>query len=225
MLLACGERDVPPLPRAQRLPIVETLPPVRPPAPPDPAEEATWRSRPTAERREALHDALRTLPNLHDAYLDLAEIADPSSIQVLLLRLCVDYPEPKPLPSRWGGDCAQDHLTEVLRTVTNQDAGMWCSEWRGWLHAHGMKSWNEWIAEGFAQEGVTVSLPLTEQSFRSVVRFMADHPRWRSTNAWRVLSQLPRQELERRLEALARTGDRVTRLGIERARERLHGTD
>lgn len=143
-----------------------------------------------------------------------------------MLRLCADFPEPESPPAPhtvWAYDCAHLHLTDVLRSVTNQDAGMWCSEWRTWLRQNRGKSWNLWIRDGFAQDGITLTIPPTPESFRAVVSSMADDRQWRRIAAWRVLSQLSRAELDRRLAALSDVRDPVVRLGMERVRSKLQG--
>lgn len=202
----------------------EPLRPVQPPEPPSPRDSGDLFVRPVAERRRAIHDTLHRNGKQHDAYLRLADIADPSSVEVLMLRLCTDYPDPEgppPAGFQWGYECSQVHLTDVLRNVTNHDAGMSCSEWRRWVDRNRRKTWNQWIAEGFAQDGVALSLPLGTETFHTLLRYLSDRREWRQENAWRVLSWLPPHELERRLAALSDSRDSVTRQGVERARSNL----
>src|SRR6267142_2334923 len=77
---------------------------------------------------ERLHEILRTQSNLHDVYLEIVGVGNEQSVPLLLERLRLDYGSLQlgdPSGAGMGFDCAQVHLIDALRAVTNTDHGMY----------------------------------------------------------------------------------------------------
>jgi hypothetical protein len=92
-----------------------------------------------------------------------------------------------------GGDPC--HSATAMQFITNQDVGKEADAWLDWWKKNRAKSQEEWIADGFAQRGVKIDVPPTDEQVRAVLTLLgkseasesAAIPRQVSYNAFRYL--------------------------------------
>jgi hypothetical protein len=96
-------------------------------------------AQPGPEREKAsfaqFHNELRKYAHLHDTYIGVAPIGNEETVPLLLKRLRQDFGASEPShPSGTGMafDCAQVHLIDALREITNTDQGMFYPRWAAW---------------------------------------------------------------------------------------------
>ena len=104
------------------------------------SQELSGRDRTEDQALERLHSILRHPAGpggagRHDAYLSLIGFGNDKSLPLLLDRLRLDYGESEPVvPAgvKLGFVCAQIHLVDAIRYITNTDQGMFYPRWAKW---------------------------------------------------------------------------------------------
>ena len=86
------------------------------------------------------------------------------------------------------------HSALSMQYITNQDVGQDADPWLDWWAKNKSKSQLEWIADGFAQCGIKVSVPPTVEQVPTLLAILgnagttrADSPKPLSYNAFRCL--------------------------------------
>jgi hypothetical protein len=180
--------------------------PVRPSPPvPDPP-------LPDEALRAAIHTALMEgAGNCRDAIGELRRIGDASSVPVLILTLARLERGPGFGPDDPNGN--RFYCLDALRVITNHDAGRAAHEWQAWLDRNRETPQQQWIIDGFAEEGFPAAEPVDEAFAAALVR-AADpkfQPSYLRTNALRVLHRTapgPVVAAARRLLDSPAVGDR-----------------
>ena len=165
---------------------------------------------------ERLHDALRKHSNLHDEYLEIAGIGNEESVPLLLKRLRLDYGSSQPGESSGigvGFDCAQVHLIEALRAITNTDQGMYYPRWLSWWEANRSLSQQRWIQDGFAAKGLHVVEPVDEQFGLELIDLIGRDHGYLSFNAKRLLAEAVPEQRAKWAARAAESGQRYSQLG------------
>ncbi len=185
-----------------------------------------------AEARSACHRVL-WLPGWQGKAIDgLHVVGDESSVPRIIramwwVREQSDHPAVR---TQWS-------YANALRWITNHDAGETYSEWREWYALNRGKSQTEWIASGFAVDGLPVTAEPSVPSARALLAVLGedDHwtwetPYWRLLNAWRLLATYDLAIVDRALDEVIREGNAPEKRGATRyidpdyARERAsHG--
>ena len=153
-----------------------------------------WSQLRKASTLENLHETLRTQSNLHDTYLYIAGSGNEQSVPLLLERLRLDYGASQRGDASGIGmtfDCAQVHLIDALRAITNTDQGMYYPRWESWWEANREYSQQRWIRDGFAAKGLHVSEPVDEQFGFELVELMGREQNYLNYNAIRLLKGVP----------------------------------
>jgi PQQ-like domain len=184
------------------------------------AQPASVSSQPSPVFKEPtldeLHDALRKHRNLHDEYLYIARIGNEQSVPLLLERLRLDYGASEPIPPPgmvYGLDCAQVHLVDALRYITNTDQGMYYPRWAAWWKANRHLPQHRWILDGFAAAGLQVVEPGDGPFGLELIELIGRSHDYRAFNARRQLAEA-RPELRAEWVARASESDhRFRRLG------------
>src|SRR6266853_1654911 len=128
-------------------------------------EKSPYQVRKTAALAQ-LHDSLRKHSNLHNEYFEIAAMGNEESVPLLLERLRLDYGSLQrgdPSGVGVGFDCAQVHLVDALRAITNTDQGMYYPRWLSWWEANRGLPQQRWIHDGFAAKGLHIVEPADEQ--------------------------------------------------------------
>ena len=140
------------------------------------------------------HDELRNHADLHDTYIEVAPIGNEETVPLLLERLRKDFggPEPSHLPgTELAFDCAQIHLIDALREITNTDQGLFYPRWAAWWAENHTISQRRWILDGFAAEGLHAVDPVNEQFGLELIEQMGRSHDYHSFNAARLLAEIP----------------------------------
>jgi hypothetical protein len=148
-------------------------------------------------RLVSLNDELRNYANLHDTYIDLAAVGNEASVPLLLERLRKDYGAGERYPpsgSELGFDCAQVHLIDALRSITNTDQGVFYPRWEAWWKANQGLPRHRWILDGFRARGLPAAEPVDERFGLALMDEMGRYDDFRALNAERLLGQLPKEQ-------------------------------
>lgn len=65
------------------------------------------------------------------------------------------------------------HADQALRAICNQDAGTSADAWIAWWKTNQAKSQEEWVAEGFRQRGVEITLPPASEQIPRLLALLA----------------------------------------------------
>jgi hypothetical protein len=169
-----------------------------------------------AEALERLHEVLRTDSNLHNVYLEIAGVGNEQSVPLLLERLRLDYGSLQlgdPSGAGMGFDCAQVHLIDALRAITNTDQGMYYPRWASWWEANRGFSQQRWISDGFATKGLHVVEPVDEQFGLELIELIGRDRGYLNFNATRLLAGVHPEERAKWTTQAAESGQRSDRLG------------
>jgi len=149
------------------------------------------------ERRKILlarsNDELRKFAGLHDTYLTIADIGNEESVPLLLERLRLDFGASEPNLSPgivFGGDCAQAHLVDALKTITNADQGFYYPRWAEWWKKHQNLTQRQWFLDGFASAGLDTADPINKKFGMELIGVLGQENRIRSFNAERLLGSV-----------------------------------
>lgn len=165
---------------------------------------------------ERLHDVLRKHSNLHNEYLEIASAGNEKSVPLLLERLRLDYGSlQRGDPSGFGVgfDCAQVHLIDALRAITNSDQGMYYPRWASWWEANRGLSQQRWIHDGFVVKGLHVAEPVDEQFGLELIELIGRDRGYLNFNAKRFLADVPPEERAKWAARASESGQRYSRLG------------
>ena len=165
---------------------------------------------------ERLHEILRTQSNLHDVYLEIVGVGNEQSVPLLLERLRLDYGSLQlgdPSGTGMGFDCAQVHLIDALRAITNTDQGMYYPRWASWWEANRGFSQPRWIRDGFAIKGLHVVEPVDEQFGLELIDLIGRDRGYLNFNAMRLLAGVPPEQRAKWATQDAESGQRSDRLG------------
>ena len=166
---------------------------------------------------ESLHEILRKHSNLHNEYPEIAAIGNEESVPLLLERLRLDYGSLQrggdPSGIGVGFDCAQVHLVEALRAITNTDQGMYYPRWLSWWEANRGLPQQRWIHDGFAVKGLHVVEPVDEQFGLELIELIGRDRGYLNFNATRMLADVPPEQRAKWATQAAESGQRSDRLG------------
>lgn len=202
-----------------------------------------------AQRRAQLNAALRIAREPHDAYIYLIELADDTSVPLLIERFRLDHPAPPPPPEPEPEPppvdpfpysigpvapvahklipafyCVHAHLVDALANATNTHRGMYYPAWKAWWDENQHKSRREWLAQGFKEAGLSPSDPIDDQFGIGLIGVLDGSPLQRhlAMNARRLLDTVPAATRVAWIEAAARSDQRDRRLGAVAALRDLH---
>jgi outer membrane protein assembly factor BamB len=194
--------------------------------------------------REQLQAALRGRGDAHDTYLEVARLANETTVPLLLARFQREFPSAAPAaaapstsidPAPYsvgpvgpvvarfvvGFDCAQGHLVDALTFATNANHGMYYPDWQAWWTENQHKARREWIAQGFKEAGLSPSDPIDEQFGIDLIGLLPDTHRYLVVNARRLLETVPVADLGVWIEKAGRSPQAHHRLGAASALLRL----
>jgi hypothetical protein len=147
-------------------------------------------AQPGPDREKAslaqFHNELRKYAHLHDTYIGVAPIGNEETVPLPLERLRPDFGASEPShPSRTGMafDCAQVHLIDVLREITNTDRGMFYPRWAAWWEKNHSLPQRQWMLEGFAAEGLHAVDLVNERFGLELIEQMGRNHDYHSFNA------------------------------------------
>jgi len=170
---------------------------------------------------KSLHDDLQRHSNLHDTYLYLASIGTKETV-LLLERLRLDYGAHEPPPGMvMGFDCAQGHLVDALRAITNTDQGMFYPRWKAWWDANQDLTQHQWILKGFAQEGLSPGDPIDQRFGLGLIEIMGKRRDYLSHNAEKLLATVPIPMRTEWVVLSSRSADRYARLGATKVFQQI----
>jgi len=165
---------------------------------------------------QRLHDTLRNQSNLHDQYLEIAAIGNEESVPLLLERLRLDYGSLQhgdPSGVGVGFDCAQVHLVDALRTITNTDQGMYYPRWLSWWEANRGLPQQRWIQDGFAAKALHVVEPVDEQFGLELIELIGQDRGYLNFNAKRLLRDAAPEQRAKWATRAAESDQRNSQLG------------
>ena len=155
--------------------------------------------------------------------LEIASIGDATSVPFLIEALARQGNVPPAGP--YTAIDTRFHSLEALQIITNQDAGRNAEDWRSWYEANSVRSQEQWIREGFAQNGFPVSSPPDDSFITALIR--ASDPKYQPghirTNALRMLANGPAESVLRLAGSLAASPDVSSRRAALAALERVPG--
>jgi hypothetical protein len=135
-------------------------------------------------------------------------------VLLLLERLRPDYPNSPPPPGQIAGfDCAQLHLVDALRAITNNDQGMYYLQWKTWWQANQNLPQSQWVLNGFAAEGLHVARPIDENISLELIEVMGRRQDYLAINAQRQLARVPLDQLSKWVGLASLSQNRFSRLG------------
>jgi hypothetical protein len=176
---------------------------------------------------EELNDSLAKYANQHDAYLYAAGLGNNETVPLLLERLRLDYRQPD-LPgdgSTGGFDCAQIHLVDALRSITNTDQGMFYRRWAAWWEANRDLPQHQWMVNGFASAGLHVVEPVDERFGLELIEVIGHGQSYLALNAWRLLANSPTELRAQWAARAAASEQRFHRLGAIRLLSQIDSRD
>ena len=182
---------------------------------PSVAENLPSQARKTAALQR-LRDTLRNHSNLHDEYLEIAGIGNKESVPLLLERLRLDYGSLQhgdPSGVGVGFDCAQVHLVDALRTITNTDQGMYYPRWLSWWEANRGLPQQRWIQDGFAAKALHVVEPVDEQFGLELIELIGHDRGYLNFNAKRLLTDAPPEQRAKWAARAAESGQQMLSVG------------
>ncbi len=165
---------------------------------------------------DELNDILRNHSNLHDAYISLISIGNKASVPLLIERLRKDYGATEPVlrPGVMEGfDCAQLHLVDALRSITNTDQGMHYPRWAAWWQKNKDFSQQQWMLTGFATAGLHVTEPIDQQFGLELIEQVGRNTRFLAFNASHLLANVSAEQRTAWTSAASISPDRFRRLG------------
>lgn len=165
---------------------------------------------------QRLHDTLRNRSNLHDEYLEISGIGNEESVPLLLERLRLDYGSLQhgdPSGVGVGFDCAQVHLVDALRTITNTDQGMYYPRWLSWWEENRGLPQQRWIQDGFAAKALHVVEPVDEQFGLELIELIGQDRGYLNFNAKRLLRDAPPEQRAKWAARAAESDQRYSQLG------------
>jgi hypothetical protein len=164
---------------------------------------------------EELHDQLRKYRNLHDTYFYVGRVGNEETVPLLLERFRLDYGTSEPPGGGvYGGfDCAQLHLVDALRSITNTDQGMYYPRWRAWWDTNRGLSQHQWIHNGFVAAGLHVVEPVDERFALELIDIIGRGQGHLVFNAWRQLFSSPPEHRAEWVALASASDQRFLRLG------------
>jgi hypothetical protein len=173
---------------------------------------------------EELHDQLRKYRNLHDTYFSVAVAGNEETVPLLLERFRLDYgaSEPAGGGANGGFDCAQVHLVDALRSITNADQGMYYPRWLAWWDANRGLSQRQWIHNGCVAAGLHVVEPVDQRFALELIEIIGRGQGHLVFNAWRQLFGSPPEQRAEWVALASASEQRFLRLGALRL---LKGAD
>ena len=134
--------------------------------------------------------------------LAIKGIGDATSVPFLIEALARSR---VPAPGTHTVGHTSDHCVEALQVITNQDAGRDEGDWRSWYEANRGKSQEQWIREGFAQNGFPVATPPDDAFVTALIHASAPahRPGYIRTNALKMLTTVPSETVLRLAGPLA----------------------
>jgi outer membrane protein assembly factor BamB len=149
------------------------------------------------EARTQLHDVLRNQAHLHDTYLQAAQVGNKDTVPLLIERLRQDFGAVElgpPSGNGMGFDCAQIHLVDALREITNTDQGVYYPRWAAWWEVNRTLSQQQWVHNGFTAAGLHAVEPIDEQFGLELIEQMGRNQDYRESNAIRLLAMVPAEQ-------------------------------
>ena len=177
---------------------------------------------------DELHSELRTHSNLHDTYLHIATVGNEKSVPLLLERLRKDYGASEPVlrPGMLEGfDCAQLHLIDALRAITNSDQGMHYPRWAAWWQKNQDLSQRRWALDGFATAGLHPTEPIDERFALELIEQVGHNRNYLSFNSSRTLSNVPAEQRKKWAAIASTSPERFRRLGVIATLRQFGGND
>jgi len=178
-------------------------------------EKSPYQVRKTAALAQ-LHDSLRKHSNLHNEYFEIAAMGNEESVPLLLERLRLDYGSLQrgdPSGVGVGFDCAQVHLVDALRAITNTDQGMYYPRWLSWWEANRGLPQQRWIHDGFAAKGLHIVEPADEQFGLELIEIIGRDRGYLNFNARRLLADAAPEQRAKWAARAAESGQRYDQLG------------
>lgn len=164
-----------------------------------------------------IHARLRKYHDLHDEYLRVAAIGNEETVPLLLNRLKKDYGATEPVipPGKaFGGDCAQFHLVDALRAITNTDQGLFYPRWKSWWVDHRSSTQKEWILEGFRSLNLHPHDPIDAEFGKELIEVFGYGETFQVVNAKRLLANVHPVTLLNWISESSISERRSLRLGV-----------
>lgn len=182
------------------------------------------RQLPTAERLARLHQALGSAGDPHDVILELLRIGDATSVPFLIEALAKLATVPR--EGQYRAIDTRFHVLDALLAITNHDAGRNAEDWRPWYETNKDKTRQQWIKEGFAEQGFPVSDPPDDAFVTALIRASDPkyEPRYLQTNALRMLRTVPSNTVLRLARVLSASKESADRRAMVAALERVDGS-
>lgn len=178
----------------------------------------------TSERLAQLHKALGGPGDPHDVILRIWAIGSPTSVSFLIEALAKQGTVPR--EGQYAAIDTRFHVLEALQEITNHDAGRNAEDWRAWYEKNKDKTQEQWMKEGFIENGFPVSDPPDDKFVAALMR--ASDPKYRPSylqrNALRMLGTFPPDTVVRLAKPLSRSKESAVRRATIAALERVQGT-
>lgn len=178
----------------------------------------------TGERLAQLHKALASAGDPHDVILRIRAIGSPASVPFLIEALAKQGTVPR--EGQYAAIDTRFHVLEALQEITNHDAGRNAEDWRAWYENNRDKKQEQWIKEGFIENGFPFSDPPGDDFVAALIR--ASDPKYRplylQRNALRMLGTIPPDTVVRLAKALSISKDSTSQRATIAALAEVNGT-
>ena len=178
----------------------------------------------TSERLAQLHKDLASSGDPHDVILQIWAIGSPMSVPFLIEALAKQGTVPR--EGMYTAIDTRFHVLDALQGITNHDAGRNAEDWRAWYEKNKDKTQEQWIKEGFIENGFPVSDPPDDNFVTALIR--ASDPNYRplylQRNALRILGTVPAGTVVRLAKPLSASKENALKRATIAALERVQGT-
>jgi WD40 repeat protein len=124
-----------------------------------------------------------------------------------------------------GFDCAQLHLIDALRSITNSDQGMHYPRWAAWWQKNKDLSQQQWRLDGFAAAGLHVTEPVDQRFALELIEQVGHNTKYLAFNARHLLANVPVEQRNVWTSTAPTSPDRFRRLGAIAMLRQFGGTD
>jgi outer membrane protein assembly factor BamB len=178
----------------------------------------------TSERLAQLHKALASSGDPHDVILEIGWIGDASSVPFLIDALAKQGNVPR--EGLYASIDTRFHTLDALQSITNHDAGRNAEDWRQWYEKNKDKTQEQWIKDGFVEQGFPVSDPPDDAFVAALIQASNPkyQPRYLQVNALRILRTVPSDNVVRLAKPLSVSKESATRRATIAALEIVDGT-
>lgn len=138
------------------------------------------------EQRARCHKELLLPGGHHDAFAQLIEVGDETSVPYLIGAL-----RWAPAPKAGGGvECTWSHCEAALRRITNTSFGLGRKAWEQWWAAHGKEPRTRWLWDGFVARGHKLDEQDRKATVLALLQAASDDEPFSDANAYYVLTSL-----------------------------------